>query len=68
MTLRNWAWSSDCHKDEFLAVLAHELRNPLATLANALDILRNFDVQADKARPLLDMMERQSKMLKRLVD
>lgn len=59
---------ADRCKDEFLAMLAHELRNPLAPLCNALGILRNFDVQGDEARALFDMMERQSQVLKRLVD
>ena len=34
---------ADRHKDEFLAMLAHELRNPLAPLTNALHLLRRTD-------------------------
>lgn len=59
---------ADRRKDEFLATLAHELRNPLAPLQNALHILRlkeNDPVAAEKARA---MMERQLKQLVRLVD
>jgi PAS domain S-box-containing protein len=59
---------ADRRKDEFLAMLAHELRNPLAPIRNALHILkmRNADgVSLGQAR---DMMERQLQHLVRLVD
>lgn len=59
---------ADRRKDEFLATLAHELRNPLAPLQNALHILRlkeNDRAAAEKARA---MMERQLRQLVRLVD
>jgi signal transduction histidine kinase len=56
---------ADRRKDEFLATLAHELRNPLAPLRNALDILRKSPetVGADK---ILEMMDRQLIHLVRL--
>lgn len=59
---------ADRRKDEFLATLAHELRNPLAPLLNALQILRlqGHDPQATaKAQAV---MERQLKQMVRLVD
>ena len=59
---------ADQRKDEFLAILAHELRNPLAPLSNATSILklsRNDPVAADRA---LDMIERQTTYMVRLVD
>jgi signal transduction histidine kinase/ActR/RegA family two-component response regulator len=57
----------DRRKDEFLATLAHELRNPLAPIHNALHLLRL--TAANEASPyLLDMMERQVGYLVRLVD
>ena len=57
---------ADRRKDEFLATLAHELRNPLAPLLNALNIRR---LSAPDARdPLQDMMERQLALLVRLID
>ncbi len=58
---------ADRRKDEFLATLAHELRNPLAPLRTGLDILR---VQADPAlaEKARDMMERQLRQMVRLVD
>lgn len=59
---------ADRRKDEFLATLAHELRNPMAPMSNALAILRaardpNPDSQAARG-----MMERQLRQLVRLVD
>jgi PAS domain S-box-containing protein len=55
------------HKDEFLAMLAHELRNPLAPLVNALNILASKQAD-DDVRNLHAMMERQLGYLTRLVE
>jgi CheY-like chemotaxis protein/nitrogen-specific signal transduction histidine kinase len=55
-------------KDEFLAMLAHELRNPLAPIRNAIEILRDPESAAGTPPELLDMMERQVSHLVRLVD
>lgn len=55
-------------KDEFLAVLAHELRNPLAPLNNGLRLLRAAGHGDDKSRHILTMLERQVRHLARLVD
>jgi signal transduction histidine kinase len=57
---------ADRRKDEFLATLAHELRNPLAPLLNALNIRRLSAPGAED--PLQDMMERQLALLVRLID
>ncbi|MES2859008.1 MAG: response regulator [Pseudomonadota bacterium] len=54
----------DKRKDEFLATLAHELRNPLAPLRNAIHIRR----MANDADPLQPLMERQVALLVRLID
>jgi signal transduction histidine kinase len=51
-------------KDEFLATLAHELRNPLAALGNALNALQ----LAERVDPLHEAMLRQLKLLVRLID
>lgn len=59
---------ADRRKDEFLAVLAHELRNPLAPVRNSLEILRLKGVQDATVRPATDMMERQVNVMVRLVD
>ncbi len=57
---------ADRRKDEFLATLAHELRNPLAPLLNALNIRRLS--APDVEDPLQGMMERQLALLVRLID
>lgn len=59
---------ADRRKDEFLAMLAHELRNPLAPIRNSLQILRMPRVDAETARQTKDLMERQVLHLVRLVD
>jgi PAS domain S-box-containing protein len=56
---------ADRRKDEFLAMLAHELRNPLAPLSSALRLLR--DPGADRDR-VLAIADRQTQQLARLVD
>jgi PAS domain S-box-containing protein len=59
---------SDRRKDEFLATLAHELRNPLAPLRNGLALLRRA-VDDPRARgQVSEMMERQMSHLVRLID
>jgi len=58
---------ADRRKDEFLATLAHELRNPLAPLRTALDILQLTD-DAETASRLHAIMARQVDQLTRLVE
>ena len=59
--------SADQRKDEFLATLAHELRNPLAPIRNGLQIMRmTSDAEAISRAQL--MMERQLQQMVRLVD
>jgi signal transduction histidine kinase len=55
-------------KDEFLAMLAHELRNPLAPIRNALQIMRLADGDAAEVGQARDLMERQVHNLVRLID
>lgn len=55
-------------KDEFLAVLAHELRNPLAPLRNGVHLARVVGTGDSGLKSLLAMMERQIGVLTRLVD
>jgi signal transduction histidine kinase/ActR/RegA family two-component response regulator len=59
---------ADRRKDEFLATLAHELRNPLAPLKNGLDILRHPDSSPERLAQVRELMERQLGHLVRLVD
>jgi PAS domain S-box-containing protein len=58
---------ADRRKDEFLATLAHELRNPLAPIRNGLEILRRSALQPQAERTR-EIMERQFRHLVRLVD
>ncbi len=59
---------ADRRKDEFLATLAHELRNPLAPIRNSLQILKMPRVDEVTVQRTRDMMERQVHHLVRLVD
>ena len=56
------------HKDQFLSILSHELRNPLAPLRNALHILRLHAPQDPTLGEVREIMERQVQQLTRLVD
>lgn len=58
---------ADRHKDEFLAMLAHELRNPLAPLSNALYIVES-GADAEQAAKAYAIMRRQVQQMTRLVD
>jgi len=58
---------SDRMKDQFLAILAHELRNPLTPICNSLELLRLSDMAADTGR-LLGMLDRQVNHIVHLVD
>ena len=59
---------ADRRKDEFIATLSHELRNPLAPIRNGLQVLRITDGQGPSAERAREMMERQVEHLVRLVD
>ncbi len=59
---------ADRRKDEFLAILAHELRNPLAPIRNGLQILRLRAASDPTAQRTASMMDRQLTHLVRLVD
>jgi two-component system CheB/CheR fusion protein len=55
-------------KSEFLAVLSHELRNPLAPIGNALHLLRRAPNDPDRASRAMAVIERQTSQLTRLVE
>ncbi len=60
--------AADKQKDEFLATLAHELRNPLAPLLNAMDILRLAGADPQATQAAREMMARQLHQLVQLVN
>jgi PAS domain S-box-containing protein len=59
---------TDRRKDEFLAMLAHELRNPLAPIRNALHVMQMPGADAEAVGRAREMTERQVKQMVRLVD
>jgi signal transduction histidine kinase len=59
---------ADRHKDEFLAMLAHELRNPLAPILNAIGLMRKKPLQDPQLNWSREVIERQVGHLARLVD
>jgi signal transduction histidine kinase/ActR/RegA family two-component response regulator len=59
---------ADRRKDEFLATLAHELRNPLAPLVSSIELMQAPTTDRDGARRHLAVIERQVRQLVHLVD
>jgi PAS domain S-box-containing protein len=59
---------ADRRKDEFLAMLAHELRNPLAPIRNAVEILKHLGINEPKVKWSGEVINRQVEHLTRLVD
>jgi signal transduction histidine kinase len=60
--------AADRQKDEFLAALSHELRNPLMPITTSVQVLRRASTSAESGKRALDVIDRQSKHLARLVD
>ncbi len=59
---------NDRRKDEFLATLAHEIRNPLAPIRSGLQVLRVTPAGSEASQQAMGMMERQLHHLVRLLD
>ena len=59
---------ADHRKDEFMAMLAHELRNPLAPLRSAVDVLQMNSDDGAQVRAVAEMLERQVGQMVHLVD
>ncbi len=59
---------ADRRKDEFLALLSHELRNPLAPVSNALQLMRHHGLPDPDLQRAWEIMDRQVENLSRLVD
>lgn len=66
--LQERLWRADRQKDAFLATLAHELRNPLAPIASALEILDLAGEDREQSAMARAIMQRQLRQLVRLVD
>lgn len=64
---REAAVSANRAKDEFLAVLSHELRNPLAGMLGWVEVLRSSKLGADQVARAIDGIERSAQQQKRLV-
>ena len=60
--------TADRRKDEFLAMLGHELRNPLAPIRNVAEVLRRTAGSDPAQEPLYAMLERQVQQMTRLLD
>ena len=60
--------SAHRRKDEFLAMLAHELRNPLAPIGNAVEVLRRGGLNESMVQNVVDVMGRQLAHMVRLID
>jgi signal transduction histidine kinase len=58
----------DRQKDEFIAVLAHELRNPLAAIRASADAMNLLKLTDSRAKPLLERLGRQTTAMARMLD
>lgn len=58
----------DKRKDEFLAMLAHELRNPLAPVSAASDLLKLANLAPEKIKQMSEIISRQVKHMSELID
>jgi signal transduction histidine kinase len=56
------------HKDEFLAMLSHELRNPLAPISSGVEVLKSAAADPRTVERIAATMDRQTRQLVRLVD
>lgn len=55
-------------RHQFLAILGHELRNPLATIVSALQVMDTFGAEGHESAEMREIIRRQAKLMKRLVD
>lgn len=59
---------ADVRKDEFIATLAHELRNPLAPIRTAAEIIARPDIGHERVQKFVDIIRRQVAVMARLLD
>jgi len=67
-SLRTAAEAANRAKDDFLAMLAHELRNPLAVIVNGIGVLERMDSGAEEPARIRALIKRQANHLARLLD
>lgn len=67
-TVENALRDADRRKNQFLAMLGHELRNPLSGISGAIQVLITLDLPGDDVRSMLQIIERQSRHMARLID
>jgi len=60
--------AADEAKDRFLAVLSHELRNPLASISNASNVLTNWNLESTQQARAAEIVQRQAQIMKVLLD
>jgi signal transduction histidine kinase len=58
----------DRQKDQFIAVLAHELRNPLSAIRTSAYALRRLNLQDERAGPLVERVDRQTTAIARMLE
>jgi signal transduction histidine kinase len=58
----------DRQKDQFIAVLAHELRNPLSAISTSTYALRRLNLQDERAGPLVERVDRQTTAIARMLE
>ena len=68
LDMENALRQADRQKDEFIATLAHELRNPMAPIRNGVFVLRSPNLTPQVMQSVVQMMDRQLENLVRLVD
>jgi PAS domain S-box-containing protein len=56
------------HKDDFIAMMSHELRNPMASIAACIAAMQSSEASADTSRRMLDILGRSTNHLSRLID
>lgn len=55
-------------RDDFLAMLSHELRNPLGAILNATEVMKRLEVEDEQIRNTIDVVQRQGRHMSRLLD
>ncbi|HUF81559.1 MAG TPA: ATP-binding protein, partial [Burkholderiales bacterium] len=60
--------NADHRKDEFLAMLGHELRNPLAPIVSTIELMQRKDIRDEEIRYCVEVLARQTDHIRRLVD